>query len=242
MTPAAPPLGSVRDRSRRAARPPGTPPRRRAPATTAATSSRAQAGRVQGGTGAGAHPRSRPAGPATSSTWRWRNCSIWRRRSSSTAAANGLPLGFPLVSPAQLAGLEINEYARELAQVVVWIGYLQWKLGNGFPGNDDPILKPLETIRLQDALLDRSEPGNPKEAEWPAADFIIGNPPFLGGNRIRAGLGDSYLAALFLCIRRSCAAFRRSGVLLLRAVRVKRSRATGAYERGCLPPIRSGAE
>jgi type II restriction/modification system DNA methylase subunit YeeA len=112
-------------------------------------------------------------------------------------AANGLPLGFPLVSPAQLYGLEINAYARELAQVVVWIGYLQWKIDNGFPGNDDPILKPLETIKLQDALLDLSEPGNPKEAEWPAADFIVGNPPFLGGKRMRTELGDRYVDELF---------------------------------------------
>ena len=83
--------------------------------------------------------------------------------------------------PAQLAGLEINEYARELAQVVVWIGYLQWMTANGFRVDRDPVLEPLETIRLQDALLDRSDPEHPKEASWPAADFIIGNPPFLGG-------------------------------------------------------------
>jgi type II restriction/modification system DNA methylase subunit YeeA len=116
-------------------------------------------------------------------------------------AANGLPLGFPLVSPAQLFGLEINEYARELAQVVVWIGYLQWKIANGFPGTDDPILKPLETIRLQDALLDRSDPAHPKEAQWPAADFIIGNPPFLGGKRMRAELSDKYVGDLFAVYR-----------------------------------------
>jgi hypothetical protein len=112
-------------------------------------------------------------------------------------AANGLPLGYPGVEPGQLHGLEINEYARELAQVVVWIGYLKWKLDNGFPGYGDPVLAPLETIRLQDALLDLSDPDHPKEAEWPAADFIIGNPPFLGGNRVRGELGDNYLEHLF---------------------------------------------
>jgi type II restriction/modification system DNA methylase subunit YeeA len=111
-------------------------------------------------------------------------------------AANGLPLGYPLVSLAQVAGLEINEYARELAQVMVWIGYLQWRLGNGFSGLPDPILEPLETIRLQDALLDRSEPGKPKEAAWPAADFIIGNPPFLGGKRLLMEFGDDYTGDL----------------------------------------------
>jgi type II restriction/modification system DNA methylase subunit YeeA len=107
-------------------------------------------------------------------------------------AANGLPLGFPLIGPAQLAGLEINEYARELAQAVIWIGYLQWMLTNGFLGSEEPILKPLETIRLQDALLDRTDPDNPEEAEWPEADFIIGNPPFLGRQYQRRNLGDVY--------------------------------------------------
>jgi type II restriction/modification system DNA methylase subunit YeeA len=111
-------------------------------------------------------------------------------------AANGLPMGYPLVNPAQLYGLEINAYARELAQVVVWIGYLQWKIDNGFPGNDDPILKPLDTIRLQDALLDLSDPDLPKEAEWPKADFIIGNPPFLGDKKLRGELGDGYVDVL----------------------------------------------
>jgi hypothetical protein len=35
------------------------------------------------------------------------------------------------------------------------------------------------------------------EPEWPEVDVIIGNPPFLGGNRIRAELGDKYVDALF---------------------------------------------
>ena len=95
----------------------------------------------------------------------------------------------PEITPDQMLGLEINEYARELAQVVIWIGYLQWMIGNGFgyrrPGprtaGDDP---------LQDALLDRSDPEHPKEAEWPAADYIIGNPPFLGDKKMRSELGD----------------------------------------------------
>ncbi|CCF84918.1 class I SAM-dependent DNA methyltransferase [Nitrolancea hollandica] len=115
----------------------------------------------------------------------------------SYGTASGLPHMFPRVVPGQLSGLEINEYARELAQVVVWIGYLQWMTANGFQVNRDPVLEPLETIRLQDALLDRSDPEHPKDATWPEADFIIGNPPFLGGNRVRHELGDLYLEDLF---------------------------------------------
>ncbi|HUG13963.1 MAG TPA: DNA methyltransferase [Thermomicrobiales bacterium] len=112
-------------------------------------------------------------------------------------AANGLPMMFPRVSPAQLYGLEINQYAQELTQVVVWIGYLQWMTTNGFQPSRDPVLQPLNTIRLRDALLDLSDPDYPKEAEWPRADFIIGNPPFLGGKRLRSELGDAYVDDLF---------------------------------------------
>jgi len=79
-------------------------------------------------------------------------------------SANGLPAMLPRVGPRQLHGLEINEYAHELAQVVVWIGYLQWMTANGFQVNRDPVLEPLATIRLQDALLDRSDPEHVKEA------------------------------------------------------------------------------
>ena len=101
-----------------------------------------------------------------------------------------------MITTDQLLGLEINEYARELAQVVIWIGYLQWMIRNGF-GFPEPVLDPLETIRLQDALLDRTDPEHPKEAEWPEADYIIGNPPFLGGKRMRTELGDEYVDDLF---------------------------------------------
>ena len=111
-------------------------------------------------------------------------------------AESGLSGMLPAVRPSQMLGIEINEYARELAQVVIWIGYLQWMIGNGFSGLSEPILEPLETIEHRDALLDRSDPDHAKEAEWPAADFIIGNPPFLGGKRIRSEMGDQYTELL----------------------------------------------
>ncbi len=37
---------------------------------------------------------------------------------------------------------------------------------------------------------------NPKPAAWPKADFIVGNPPFLGNKRMREALGDGYAEAL----------------------------------------------
>ena len=37
---------------------------------------------------------------------------------------------------------------------------------------------------------------NPKRAEWPEADYIVGNPPFIGASRMREALGDGYTECL----------------------------------------------
>ncbi len=112
------------------------------------------------------------------------------------AADRGLS-PFPQVSPTQLYGLEINPYAQQLAQVVIWIGYLQWMHYNGFKMPDHPVLTPIETIRQMDAILDLSDPEHPKEPEWPEAEFIVGNPPFLGTKKLRSELGDDHVNAMF---------------------------------------------
>ncbi len=109
----------------------------------------------------------------------------------------GFPGLFPRVGPLQLYGIEVNPYAFELAQMSVWIGYLQWTKNNGFGEPDDPVLKPMDTFQNMDAILDLSDPENPKEPEWPAVDFIVGNPPFLGYSRLRSGLGSAYTEQLF---------------------------------------------
>ena len=61
-------------------------------------------------------------------------------------------------------GIEINEYARELAQATIWIGYIQWFIRRGYGFPDEPILKPIDSIEHRDAILnpDGTEP------EWPA--------------------------------------------------------------------------
>jgi len=112
------------------------------------------------------------------------------------AATRGLSL-VPQVNPAQLHGLEINPYAQQLAQVVIWIGYLQWMHHNGFKMPDHPVLAPIESIRSMDAILDLSDPEHPKEPEWPETEFIVGNPPFLGGKLLRKNLGDDYVDGMF---------------------------------------------
>ena len=108
----------------------------------------------------------------------------------------GLQPFFPEVSPSQLFGIEINDYAHELAQATVWIGYLQWLHENGFGFPSEPILQPLQNIKHMDAILAYDEQGRPVEPEWPEAEVIIGNPPFLGDRKMRRELGDTYVDAL----------------------------------------------
>ncbi len=104
---------------------------------------------------------------------------------------------FPSVHPKQLHGIEINEYAYELAQITIWIGYIQWLRENGFGFPPEPILQPLKSIVRMDSILDYDKNGKPVEPQWVEADVIVGNPPFLGGNKIRAELGDAYVDTLF---------------------------------------------
>ncbi|HWE86574.1 MAG TPA: DNA methyltransferase [Terracidiphilus sp.] len=114
------------------------------------------------------------------------------------AVEQGIALALPkMVSPTQLYGIEIEFYAHELASVVVWIGFLQWKHEHGVIEDREPILEKLTNIEHGDAIMRYDTEDKPYEPEWPKADFIIGNPPFVGGNRIRAELGDKYVDDLF---------------------------------------------
>ncbi|MGB8477668.1 MAG: DNA methyltransferase [Acidobacteriaceae bacterium] len=110
------------------------------------------------------------------------------------AAHHGLPTVLPeQVHPSQLYGLETNVYAHQLASVVVWIGYLQWLQEHGMGVPTEPILRKLDNIQHRDAILTHDSDGNPVEPEWPQADCIIGNPPFLGDKKMRSELGDAYV-------------------------------------------------
>lgn len=110
------------------------------------------------------------------------------------SAQHGLPTFLPQqVNPSQLYGIEINSYAHELASVVVWIGYLQWLKENGMGMPTEPILRHLTNIQHRDAILELDKKERPVEPAWPEADFIIGNPPFLGGQKMRRILGDTYV-------------------------------------------------
>lgn len=144
------------------------------------------------------------------------------------------------ITPENFLGIEINPRAAAIAQLVLWIGYLQWHFTvNGEDRMPEPpVLRDVKTIECRDALidydrkeLDRDERGqpltrwdgetmklhavtgkqvpdetarvevyryvNPRAAKWPKADFIIGNPPFIGKVGLRAAVGDGYFEALF---------------------------------------------
>jgi type II restriction/modification system DNA methylase subunit YeeA len=106
------------------------------------------------------------------------------QRVNLDAEALGFQRTFPAVGPQAVRGIEINPYAAELARVSVWIGEIEWMLRNGYNVPDNPILKPLENIECRDAVLNHDG----TEAQWPEADAIIGNPPFLGAKLMRSSL------------------------------------------------------
>ncbi|WP_299829397.1 DNA methyltransferase [uncultured Roseobacter sp.] len=143
------------------------------------------------------------------------------------------------VDPHQFLGIELNPWAAAVAELVLWIGYLQWHFrtyGNAAPS--EPVLRDFKNIRQGDAVLewgDRTERvdedgtpvtrwdgvttmrhpvtgeevpdpdarvqvydyAKPKATVWPQADFIVGNPPFIGASRLRDNLGDGYVEALW---------------------------------------------
>ncbi|MDI9848974.1 class I SAM-dependent DNA methyltransferase [Rhodoblastus sp. 17X3] len=127
------------------------------------------------------------------------------------------------IDPHQFLGLEVNPRAAAIAELVLWIGYLQWhfRTRGGVP--PEPILRDFKTIKVMDSVLAwdgkelaRDEQGrpleridtegrqfevwryrNPKRPEWPTADYIVGNPPFVGAKYLRERLGYDYAQALW---------------------------------------------
>ncbi|PHQ35110.1 class I SAM-dependent DNA methyltransferase [Rhodopirellula bahusiensis] len=142
------------------------------------------------------------------------------------------------IDPHQFLGIEINPRAAALAELVLWIGFIQWhRRTRNEVAPPEPILKDYQNIECRDAVLDwdsielvtddegnpvtrwdgrTTKPNpvtgeevpdedarvqelryiNPKKAEWPETDYIVGNPPFIGNKRMRFALGDGYTQAL----------------------------------------------
>lgn len=119
------------------------------------------------------------------------------RRALVDAERLGVPVPAPRVGLQCVRGIEIEDYAAELARVTLWIGDLQWNAKNNYTGLAEPILSSLDQIECRDALLN----ADGTEAAWPEADAIVGNPPFVGGKRLRDNLGDDYVERLFAAYR-----------------------------------------
>jgi len=113
------------------------------------------------------------------------------------------------VGPQQFLGLEMNRRAVAIADLVLWIGHLQWHFRTRGFAPKEPILEKLDHIYKRDAVLSwdgwpipqvvngRETLPNPRLPEWPEAEFIVGNPPFIGGKDLRSRLGDVYAKALW---------------------------------------------
>lgn len=121
----------------------------------------------------------------------------------------GLALESHTVDPHQFLGIEVNPRAAAIAELVLWIGHLQWHFRNRGVAPSEPILKAFHNIENRDAVLlwdgyplPKVENGvetypNPRRPKWPDADYIVGNPPFVGGKDIRARMGSAYAEALW---------------------------------------------
>lgn len=117
-----------------------------------------------------------------------------------------LDLDGVMVGPGQFLGLEKNRKAALIAEVVMWIGHLQWQFrAHGRAQPSDPVLCQFGAIRTRDALIVCDAdlpaldlpPGPQRRAIWPEAEFIVGNPPFMGAKDQRRELGDAYVDALW---------------------------------------------
>ncbi len=153
-------------------------------------------------------------------------------------AQDKLGLEGETVTPKQLLGIELNQRAAALAELVLWIGHLQWHIRTqGNASVAEPVVHDFGNIENRDAVLAfdgqelavdeqgrqltrwdgktfkthpvTGEPVpdeaaqvpqwrylNPRAATWPQADYIVGNPPFIGASTMRAALGDGYVQAL----------------------------------------------
>ncbi len=118
-------------------------------------------------------------------------------------------LGSHSVDPHQFLGLEINPRAAAIAELVLWIGYLQWHFRTKGAAPDEPILRAFRNIQVKNAVLTwDGEPipkivdgketyPNARRPEWPGAEFVVGNPPFVAGQDFRRTFGDAYAEALW---------------------------------------------
>lgn len=122
-------------------------------------------------------------------------------------------IGLETVDPHQFLGVELNVLAAAIAELVLWIGYLQQHYRNRTEHPAEPILKAFGNIQQNDAVLTwdgypelqfEMRDGeavqvfpNARRPDWPEAEFIVGNPPFIGGKDLRSRMMPGYAEALW---------------------------------------------
>ena len=82
---------------------------------------------------------------------------------TSLGADARLDLSTHTVDPHQFLGIELNPRAASIAELVLWIGYLQWHFrtrGQTLP--EEPVLKSFKNIECRDAVLDYDGEPEPK--------------------------------------------------------------------------------
>lgn len=122
-------------------------------------------------------------------------------------------MGLEEVDPHQFLGIELNVRAATIAELVLWIGYLQQHYRNRSEHPAEPILKAFGNIQQKDAVLTwdgypelqfemRGEVAvqvfpNARRPAWPEVEFIVGNPPFIGGKDLRSRMEPGYAETLW---------------------------------------------
>jgi hypothetical protein len=108
-----------------------------------------------------------------------------KQRIGALARQTGAPMPtgrLPYYPLTNLHGIDIERAAVLIARVTLWMGHRQ--MIEQFGEAEPPLpLVDLPAIRSADAL----------RVAWPEVDAIIGNPPFLGSQHVRAALGEQYL-------------------------------------------------
>lgn len=122
-------------------------------------------------------------------------------------------IGFETVDPHQFLGIELNVRAAAIAELVLWIGYLQQHYRNRSEHPAEPILKAFGNIQQKDAVLTwdgypelqfEMRDGvavqvypNARRPDWPEAEFIVGNPPFIAASDFRSEFGSPYAETIW---------------------------------------------
>jgi len=117
---------------------------------------------------------------------------LFERMAEKSGRLDPAQMMFGFVTARQFFGIDINPFAVELAKVTMMIARKLAIDELHITEKALPLDNLDENFTAADALID--ELGNP--AQWPAADVIIGNPPFAGAKLLKPERGPDYVNAV----------------------------------------------